>query len=287
MRPTRISALPASAANEAAHIEPDEGPLGEAPLGRSLANLAEQVARFSPECCGAIATLTDAGAGGTATDDGRDGAGGPGTSAFPPPGADTPVLGEGGDMPLAVTHPDLAGLVAVQRECGEGPIPTALETGLPAGGDDLLYVDRWPEYRARALEAGVRSSATLPYRRDGLALTLTVCSFRPYRLEEDVRSSTALLGDLAASVLARDVRYQAALEEVEQLDSALRSRPVVDRACGIVMAVVGCDEDEAFGLLRRLSQRTNRKLSALAEGVVRSRGKGVEDELRKLRGSMP
>jgi hypothetical protein len=224
-------------------------------LGRSLAYLAERAARFSPDCCGAIATFSDAGA------------------------EEPPAPGE---PQVAVTHPDLAALVSVQRECGEGPIPTALETGRPAGGDDLLHAERWDAYRARALEAGLRSSTTLPYQRDGMVLTLTVCSFRPYRMDEDVRASTALLGDLAASVLVRDVRYRAALEEVEQLDTALRSRPVVDRACGIIMALTGCSADEAFSLLRRLSQHSNRKLHDLAEAVVRTRGRGVEGELRRL-----
>lgn len=283
---------------EAAHIEPGEGVPGEASLGRSLAHLAEKAARFSPQCCGAIATLTEAPATGSGAPwpDGETGSGA-GTGA----GADGGTVGgtrevpgipgtpgepegtaAGGELPVAVTHPDLTGLVVAQRESGEGPIPTSLETGRPAGGDDFLRTEEWPEYRTRALEAGVRSSTTIPYLRDGLFLTLTVCSFRPYPLSEDVRSHTALLGDLAASVLVRDVRYQAAMEEVEQLGSALRSRPVVDRACGIVMALTGSTSEEAFDLLRRLSQRTNRKLYALAEGIVSTRGRGLERQLRQL-----
>ncbi|GAA2626640.1 ANTAR domain-containing protein [Streptomyces axinellae] len=235
-------------------LEPGERP-EDASLGRSLADLAERAARFSPECCGAIATFSDAGA------------------EMPP---------APGGQQVAVTHPDLTPLVTVQRECGEGPIPTALATGRLAGGDDLLYAERWDAYRARALEAGLRSSTTLSYRRGGMVLTLTVCSFRPHRMDEDVRAGTALLGDLAASLLVRDVRYRAALDEVEQLDTALRSRPVVDRACGIIMAVTGCSADEAFSVLRRLSQHGNRKLHDLADAVVRTRGRGMESELRRL-----
>ncbi|MDJ1132683.1 ANTAR domain-containing response regulator [Streptomyces iconiensis] len=279
--------FPGTTPTEAAHIDPEERPPGEGSVRRSLAHLAEQAARFSPDCCGAIATLTEASASGAAAS-GSAARGVPGLPGLPPgagePGEPSELeeTAASGELPVAVTHPDLAGLVAVQRETGEGPIPTSLRTGRPAGGDDFLYSERWPEYRARALESGLRSSTTLPYLRDGLVLTLTVCSFRPYLLDEDVRSSTALLGDLAASVLVRDVRYRAALEEVEQLDTALRSRPVVDRACGIVMAVTACTDDEAFALLRRLSQRTNHKLYDLAEGIVRTRGRGLEEQLRRL-----
>jgi hypothetical protein len=245
-------------------FETEEQP-GEASPGRSLAGLAEQAARCTPDCCAAAATATDA----------AD------TADWSLPRSEGP-RGPLSDAPVAVTHPDLSGLISVQWESGEGPIPDALDKGVPTTVDDMLYDDRWPGYRAKALEIGLRSSATLPYRREGLALTVTVCSFRPHRLADAVCSSAAILGDLASTVMVRDRRYREALAEVDQLDSALRSRPVVDQACGIVMAVVGCGADEAFGLLRRLSQRTNRKLHDLAEGVVSTRGQGAEEQLREL-----
>jgi hypothetical protein len=44
--------------------------------------------------------------------------------------------------------------------------------------------------------------------------------------------------------------------------------PVIEQAKGIVMAQQGCGPEEAFELLRRVSQRTNVKLHALAEQIV-------------------
>ncbi|MGW7514050.1 ANTAR domain-containing response regulator [Streptomyces sp. NPDC054796] len=248
--PRSATSLPADRVS----LETDEGP-GETSQGRSLAHLAEEAARCTPDCCAAAVTASYT------------------------PGADA---GAAPDVPLAVTHPDLSGLVGLQLESGEGPIPEALSGGEPVSADDLLHETRWPAYRAKALDAGLRSSATLPYRREGLALTITVFSFRPYRLADAVTGSAALLADLATTVLVRDRRYREALAEVEQLDSALRSRPVVDQACGIVMVVVGCAADEAFALLRRMSQRTNRKLYDLAEALVSTRGRGAEEELRRM-----
>ncbi|MFH8344425.1 ANTAR domain-containing response regulator [Streptomyces sp. NPDC018045] len=225
--------------------------LAEGSSARSLAGLAEQVAWCTPDSCGAAVTISG---------------------------------GEGAETPVAVTHPDLSALVSVQWESGEGPIPAALDTGRAAGADDLLHESRWPEYRAKALEAGVRSSATLPYRRDGITLTLTVYGFRPGLRIEKGCTATDVLGELAATGLARERRYREALVEVDQLDTALRTRPVVDQACGILMYVLGCDADTAFDTLRRLSQRTNRKLSDLAGALVRTRGHGLEAELRALGG---
>ncbi|UGY94392.1 ANTAR domain-containing response regulator [Streptomyces gobiensis] len=247
----RREAAPSEPAAEGFAPEPEVG----SPV-RSLAHLAEQIARRTPGCCGVAATAS-------ASD-------GPGA-------ADAP--GE----PVVVTHPDLSTLVEVQQESGEGPIPDALATGQAVGAADLLYDDRWPHYRARALDLGVRSSATLPCERDGQAVTLSVHGFRPRPVEEAVGGATALLGDLTALGLERDRRYREALVQVDQLATALRTRPVIDQACGILMHVLGCDADEAFSLLRQLSQRSNRKMSELAGAVVRTRGRGMEQELRRFR----
>ncbi|MFD1830811.1 MULTISPECIES: ANTAR domain-containing protein [Streptomyces] len=244
--PDRCEALPF----EPAPAQPEPA-LDAASSARSLARLAEQAVRCTPGCCGAAATVH--------TGEAED------------------------EATTAVTHPDLSALLSLQWEEGDGPVPQALRTGRPAGSGDLLLEDRWPRYRARALEMGLRSGVTLPYRRDGLTLTVTTYGFRPRPLAEAARSPAALLGDLAATGLARDLRYREALAEVEQLEGALRSRPVVDQACGIVMYVLGCDAEEAFALLRRISQHTNRKLSDLARALVRTRGRGIEQELQRFR----
>ncbi|MDX3228791.1 ANTAR domain-containing response regulator [Streptomyces sp. ME19-01-6] len=224
-------------------------------LDRGLAELAEQAASCTPASCGATATAL----------------------LGPDPDGAGPE-----EQPTGATHPDLSALVSVQLASGEGPIPAARATGRPAGADDLLHDRRWPGYRARALEAGVRSSATLPFVCEGLAVTVSLYGLRPGSLEEAAQGATRLLGDLATESLARDRRYWAALTELDQLDAALRTRPVVDQACGIVMYVLGCDADAAFDLLRRTSQRSNRKLAELAETVVRTRGRGIERDLIRL-----
>ncbi|GGN87523.1 ANTAR domain-containing protein [Streptomyces albiflavescens] len=216
--------------------------------GRRLSELVEQAVRCTTDCCGASSMVCEHGA----------------------------------ELPVAVTHPDLAGLVSVQLRSGDGPIPAALEHGEPVDSADLLREERWPEYRAMALDAGVRSSVTIPFRRSGLTVTLSLYSFRPGALEDVPHGPARALGELAATCLVRDRSYRAALTELDQLGTALRSRPVVDQACGIVMHVLGCDADTAFGVLRRISQGTNRKLSDVASAVVDKRGRGLEKQLVAL-----
>ncbi|PIM66683.1 transcriptional regulator [Streptomyces sp. JV178] len=230
-------------------LPPGESPESALPA-RRLSQLVEQAARCTSDCCGASSMVSD----------------------------------DGAERPAAVTHPDLAGLVSVQLRSGEGPIPTALERGEPVDATDLLSDERWPDYRAVALDAGVRSSVTLPFRRSGLTVTLSLYSFRAGALGDVTHGPAHALGDLAATCIVRDRSYRAALTELDQLGAALRTRPVVDQACGIVMHVLGCDAEAAFTVLRRISQGTNRKLAEVASAVVEKRGRGLERELMSLSG---
>ncbi|BBC31670.1 hypothetical protein SGFS_029640 [Streptomyces graminofaciens] len=246
--------------------------------GRRLSELAEQAARCTNDCCGASSMVSESGSEGAfGVDRGSDRESGGGLGSSLGSG-----FGAGAERPAAVTHPDLAGLVSVQLCSGDGPIPTALERGEPVDSTDLLHEERWPEYRAVALDAGVRSSVTIPFRRSGLTVTLSLYSFRPGALEDAPHGPARALGDLAATCLVRDRSYRAALTELDQLGTALRTRPVVDQACGIVMHVLACDADAAFTVLRRISQTTNRKLSDVAAAVVDRRGRGLERELASV-----
>ncbi|MFD8567460.1 ANTAR domain-containing response regulator [Streptomyces sp. NPDC057694] len=215
---------------------------------RRLSELAEEAVRCTADCCGAVATVSDG----------------------------------SGERPSAATHPDLTALLSVQLRSGEGPIPVAEERGSPVDATDLLRDRRWPQYRAVALDSGVRSSVTIPFRSADLTVTLSLYSFRPGTLVDAPHGPVRALGDLAATCMVRDRSYRAALAELDQLGAALRTRPVVDQACGIVMHVLGCDADAAFTVLRRVSQATNRKLSEVASAVVEKRGRGLEREFAAL-----
>ncbi|MDH2390237.1 GAF and ANTAR domain-containing protein [Streptomyces sp. HNM0663] len=200
-------------------------------------------------------------------------------------GAVATLTGEGGDLRTTATHPDLTALLSVEMASGEGPTPAALDAGETVSAQDLLTEERWPDYRAVALDSGLRSSVTMPFSRDELDVTLSLYSFRPRAFGEGVQQSVHLLGEYFAEGLARDHSCRAALAEVDQLETALESRAVIDQACGIVMHVTEGDAREAFGILRRISQRTNRKLAEVADEVVRRRGRGLEAELRALAGA--
>ena len=52
------------------------------------------------------------------------------------------------------------------------------------------------------------------------------------------------------------------------METALASRGVIEQAKGILMAAQRCSAEEAFDLLRRASQRENRKLRDIATQIV-------------------
>lgn len=59
-------------------------------------------------------------------------------------------------------------------------------------------------------------------------------------------------------------------ERIDQLTEALQSREVIAQAKGIIMAKESCDAEEAFAVLRRISQHTHRKLRDVAAEIVDS-----------------
>ncbi|MET9079958.1 ANTAR domain-containing protein [Streptomyces sp. NPDC004232] len=70
--------------------------------------------------------------------------------------------------------------------------------------------------------------------------------------------------------------------EVVQLRRALRTRPEIDLARGILMASFGLNADEAWNVLVAASQNTNTKLHLLAEDVVTTvQGTSLPDPVQR------
>ncbi|MEU8868761.1 ANTAR domain-containing protein [Streptomyces umbrinus] len=56
--------------------------------------------------------------------------------------------------------------------------------------------------------------------------------------------------------------------EAQQLRRAMKSRPTIDMARGILMTACSCNPDDAWELLVAVSQNSNTKLHEVAEAVV-------------------
>ena len=68
--------------------------------------------------------------------------------------------------------------------------------------------------------------------------------------------------------LARFEQWQALHRELDQAQTNLAERKVIERAKGIVMKQRRCSEDEAYALLRKLAMDRNQRLAHVAESVI-------------------
>ncbi|GAA3019617.1 ANTAR domain-containing response regulator [Streptomyces fulvorobeus] len=185
------------------------------------------------------------------------------------------------------THPDLAVLAELRDSGGEGPDADAFASREPVACVDLLADTRWPRFRARALEAGIRACLTVPVHQHGMATAVTLYAFRPGALSPALQHPVRVLAEEFVEGLLREHACTSARVEVQQLRKAITSRAVIDRACGIVMRVVGCGADEAFTILRAISQGTNQKMGEIAAEVVDGNGRGLVQHLRRIRHTVP
>lgn len=82
---------------------------------------------------------------------------------------------------------------------------------------------------------------------------------------------------MAGRALSSVLRIATAEEAARNLRAALETRTAIDLACGMLMAENGCGQEEAIGILRRVSSMRNQKLHDLAEEIISqvSGGQGV------------
>jgi response regulator NasT len=68
--------------------------------------------------------------------------------------------------------------------------------------------------------------------------------------------------------LARFEQWQALRRELDQAQTDLAERKLIERAKGIVMKQRRCSEDEAYAMLRKLAMDRNQRLAQVAESVI-------------------
>lgn len=143
----------------------------------------------------------------------------------------------------------------------DGPCLQALRTGRVVHVPDMLEESRWGHYPGFAADLGIRSSLSLPIPvRAHTAGALNFYAADPDAFAENDRHTLAMFAAQAGGGIALAQRLADAEDFTRDLQTALASRSVIDQAIGSVMQQYKCTEQEAFDLLRRLSQQANLKL---------------------------
>ncbi|WP_395307669.1 GAF and ANTAR domain-containing protein [Mycobacterium sp. AMU20-3851] len=175
----------------------------------------------------------------------------------------TVIEADGTVAALGATHRFPAVLDSAQGETGEGPGLSAARQQRVTRVDDLQTDSRWPAFRQIALaRTTVRSMLCVNLLGDDArmaALSLLAESPNAFT-DESVEMATMLA---AHTTMAWNLRRRQ-----EQFSVALDSRDIIGQAKGMLMERYGIDADEAFALLKKMSQESNVKLSRIAENNV-------------------
>jgi GAF domain-containing protein len=167
---------------------------------------------------------------------------------------------------VAASHARAERLDELQSATGQGPCLDAIATGEPVTATDLGADSRW---RPFAAESGVRSLHSEPLTSEGGLLgVLTLYSGRCGGFSQETRVAARVTAG-HIGLLFRAALDAARLREVAaQLKEALTTRTVIDQALGIVMAQRRCTSQQAFEVLRHVSQDSNVKLRQVAASIV-------------------
>ena len=170
---------------------------------------------------------------------------------------------------------------AVQYALDDGPCLDAARNRRENRVDDLVVDDgSWPEFAAECREDGMRSLLALPLiSGEECVGAINLYGWAPHAFDD----FDAALVRVAASRCADAVVAVTTLDGVRrlagQLEQAMASRAVIEQAKGVIMAMRGVPEHEAFEVLRKTSQDRNVKVRLLAQqivtGVVERDGTGL------------
>jgi transcriptional regulator with GAF, ATPase, and Fis domain len=145
-----------------------------------------------------------------------------------------------------------------QDRFAEGPCLDAIWERRTVVIRDMAAEKRWPRFGAVAVALGVRSSLSFQLFIDGDTLgALNLYSREPDAFGEDATDVGKVLASHAAVALS-------GAQTEDNLRRAMGTRDVLGQAKGILMERYKITADQAFQLLARTSQQTNRKLVEVA-----------------------
>jgi len=179
------------------------------------------------------------------------------------------ILSAGRPQTVAYTTVQTLQIDAVQYALDDGPCLDAARNRRENRVGDLVADARWPRFAAQCREDGMRSLLALPLRSGKECVgAMNLYGWAPYGFDAFdaslVRVAASRCADAVVAVSALDGAQRLAA----QLEQALASRAIIEQAKGVIMALRGVPEHEAFELLRTMSQRRNIKVRELAEQVV-------------------
>ncbi len=156
-----------------------------------------------------------------------------------------------------------------QYERGYGPCLDAADTTTTQLVTDTSSEQRWPSWAGDAEKAGARSSLSigLPVH-EHVTGALNIYATVPNAFDDDAIVIAQTLAGFAAVGLANAYLYETQATLAGHMQKAMDNRAVIEQAKGIIMADRRCTAEQAFAILTKVSQDTNRKLRDVASTLV-------------------
>jgi GAF domain-containing protein len=168
----------------------------------------------------------------------------------------------------AATSEAARALDNVQYAHGIGPCVEALRSAAAVAAAPRDREEGWPEFSRLAGELGIRWVLSLPLTSDEYRLGALNLYTRGAILEARDEELARILARHAAVAVAQSPDLGGGVRIDDDLRVALYLRDRIGEAKGILMARGGVTSDAAFDILRRASQRSNRKLRDIAQELI-------------------
>ena len=160
-----------------------------------------------------------------------------------------------------------------QYDLGEGPCIDSADQGEWYRSGDVGQDPRWPTWGPSAARNGIGSLLSIRLLSEGSPFgALNMYADSTGRFADPDQVELALLFTVHAANALANAR------QVAHLETAMTSRHDVGVAQGIVMARYGITANQAFAVLRRMSQHGNVKLREIAREVARTGSLPLQDE---------
>lgn len=167
------------------------------------------------------------------------------------------------------TGPQALAVDEAQYQQGDGPCLQSMRAKRQLRVDVADGTDRWPRFEEVAEQTGTVAVLSTPLIRNGGEAigALNVYADNPDFADAECRTAQ-LIGEHATILVGYALALADSGKLNEQLREAVATREIIGSAKGILMHSQSCTRDEAFDILRRASQRENRKLRDIAEELV-------------------
>jgi hypothetical protein len=145
----------------------------------------------------------------------------------------------------------------------QGPALTAGALQESVRIDDLVADDRWPIYRQEALKrAPIRSILSVGMFREGSTAATLNFYAEPANAFDDGSADLGLIFATHTALVWNMMRRD------QQFRAALVSRDVIGQAKGRMMERFNIDADQAFAMLKLMSQESNTPIAQVAQRLL-------------------